>query len=236
LINWPPFCARFYKQFISLFAGGLVSYHSEQEQIEIFRKWWQENGRQTLIGAAICLLAYGGWAQWQASQRTSQEQASVLYQQWLEAQDKAGSASSSEAVSRLREEYPKTFYGKAVLLALAQEQVEQGKLNEAESYLRQLVEQDPGESLLWIGRLRLARVLYATEKYDDALSVLNVPVAEGFRAAFAELRGDIFMAQGHAEKASESYQEALDSNEAESDQLGTLQMKLADAKGSIPVN
>jgi predicted negative regulator of RcsB-dependent stress response len=37
---------------------------TEEEQIEALKRWWEENGKQTLLGIALIVGGYFGWQAW----------------------------------------------------------------------------------------------------------------------------------------------------------------------------
>lgn len=215
-----------------------MSYRTEQEQIEIFTRWWKENGRWTLAVIVLGLGAYVGWMQWQNHLHERAEAASVLYDDLLLAGAKASpeamSPETRELASRLQSEYADTFYGQAALLFLAQESAGKNDLAGAEAYLDTLIKQNAGDDLGYTARYRSAKVLHALGKYEEALLRLKEPVPTGFKALFAELRGDIYIAQNQQDKARAAYQEAIDATkEDNSRQQDVLEMKLSQS-GSAP--
>lgn len=210
-----------------------MSYRTEQEQIEIFTRWWKENGRWTLAIIILGLAAYIGWAQWQHHVHQRAEEASVLYDNLLEITD-ADSSQALELAARLRNEYPDTFYGQAGLLFLAEASVKQNDLSGAEAYLDELIKKNAGDDLSYTARFRSAKVLHALGKDEEALLRLKEPVGAGFNALFAELRGDIYMTLNQHDKARNAYQEAITAGDEDgSRQKDILEMKLSQA-GNAP--
>ena len=66
---------------------------------------------------------------------------------------------------------------------------------------------DPGFREL--ARLRLAAVMLDENAYDEAIKQLATEPAVAFAPRFAELRGDVFAAQGRTAEARNSYDLAL---------------------------
>ena len=58
-------------------------------------------------------------------------------------------------------------------------------------------------------RLQKARVLLAQGKLDEALATASADAPAAFRAAFAELRGDVLATRGDTAGARRAYLEAL---------------------------
>ncbi|HAF93566.1 MAG TPA: GTP-binding protein, partial [Pseudomonas sp.] len=82
-----------------------------------------------------------------------------------------------------------------------------------------------------LARQRLARVLAAQEKAEDALRLLDGDAATGFAASREELRGDLLVQLGRDDEAHAAYTKAKQAA-AEDGAIGGLQLKLDDlAKG-----
>ena len=68
------------------------------------------------------------------------------------------------------------------------------------------------------------------KKLEEALALVDVKPVESMSGLYADLKGDILIAQGKRAEARSAYQLALDRSEAGSLYRGTLQLKL-DALG-----
>lgn len=214
---------------------------TEEEQIETIKRWWAENGRALLIGIVLALGVYFGWEAWQNQRQQAQETASILYEDLLEtvvAQEPGQSLSSEQVtkaksiVEEIKNEHGGSLYAVQAALFLAKVAIEQDDLALAESELRWA--SDKGDEILSpLAQLRLAKVLYGQEKYDEALSELDKLSSEAYAANVAELKGDIRSAQGRPEEARVAYQLALDELlPAQSNMRDIIQMKLDDVGGA----
>lgn len=83
-----------------------------------------------------------------------------------------------------------------------------------------------------IATTRLARIQLAQKDYDAALATLDTQLPESYKANVAELKGDIYLAQGDKAQARASYQAAADNGGLESNPL--LQVKLDDLAEQTP--
>ncbi len=107
------------------------------------------------------------------------------------------------------EDHGKTAYAQIVSLLLAKQAVTIGDLALAEENLRWVLAQDPAKSLRQLTKARLAKVLIAQDKADDARRLLESETTTAYRATYSELLGDISLQQGDMESARRHYQTAV---------------------------
>jgi predicted negative regulator of RcsB-dependent stress response len=201
-------------------------YLSDDERLEMAKKWWQENYRSILLGALIAVVLVGGWRYWQYRTQSRNEAASALFTDLETAMQKHDQAGALKLGGQIMDQYDDTAYAAQAALNLAQIQVNAGKLPEAGKLLQQAMDhgKDPGLQLL--ARLRLARVQLAAGDAKSALATLKDQDASGFAPLFDELRGDAEVKLGDTDQARADYKQAL---AAWNEQLGDssmLQMKL----------
>ena len=60
-------------------------YTTEDEQVEVLKRWWNENGKSAIFGIVLGLGAIFGWREWQGHVSIQAETASQLYQEALTA-------------------------------------------------------------------------------------------------------------------------------------------------------
>lgn len=181
---------------------------SEKEQIELIRRWWQENRWFLIGGAAIVGLGYYGWQQYQAYQQRVAEEAGALYYELRAAVGDDDRERTDELLARLAADFASSGYlDQARLLVAADNLVRDPQRSIAE--LTAVMEQSRDDGIATIARLRLARVLAYDEQYQQALDVLNVSDAGEFGPIFSELRGDVHAAMGNVEAAVSAYTDAL---------------------------
>lgn len=210
---------------------GLIS---EQEQVEEIKKWLREYSGPLIGGIAIGLAVLFGWRVWTGHQQTTAEQASAAYTQVINAVTAGQLAVAVPKGDALISRYGNTTYAGLSALLLARIKAEQGDLVAARAHLEWAIKNVRQPELKDLAKLRLARLLVADNKPDEALKQLDGIAPHRYVALAAELRGDAYHAQGDKEKARTAYQQALtalDKNEASLQE--TLQMKLA-AVGGAP--
>lgn len=193
---------------------------AEEETIESLKQWWRENGRQLVLLVIVVFAGYTGWLLWQNSTLDQAEAASDLYEEILSLAvveddatiSDADSARIVAAATQLRSEHSDSIYAMFGALFAAQQQVRSKDLNAAEASLQWIIDNEkdgmfsktePG--LILTAKLRLGRLLLANGDLENALALVNGVDPKSFEPAFAELRGDIYIALGRPDDAREAY-------------------------------
>lgn len=211
-------------------------HRTEEEQIEAIKKWWQEQGNSVLATIAVAVIAVFGWQTWNNYTTEQKSTAGVQYQQLLEAlAPKNGMDLSAEEqttanhlADELKANYSGSSYAQYAALLKAKLAVDSADLATAKQELQWVLDKNPNKELKDVTQLRLARVHFALGENDAALAIVEKD-GGAFAAAFAELKGDIYLKQGQQDKARDAYQQSI--NIAK--ELGTqvsrvVEMKLQD--------
>ncbi|MBV7598190.1 MULTISPECIES: YfgM family protein [Aeromonas] len=183
-------------------------YTTEEQQVEVIKSWWKENGTSVLAGTVIGLVGLFGWRYYNEHQLTSQEAASQAYNE-MTAQLAKGDDAALEQAKSFITAHKGDAYAELAALQLAAAAVKANKLDLAVEQLT-LVATGGDESLKPIAALRLARVLNDQGKADEALAQLAKINNDAFKAQVAEARGDVLLKQGKPEEARDAYQAAAD--------------------------
>lgn len=206
-----------------------MSTHSEEEQIALMKDWWQRNGKPLLIGGVLALGGIFGWQAWQKHQATQDAQASSYYQQLLELamSPEPQTAELVALANKLNSEFAGTVQAQYASLFVAKAAVDGGKFDDAVIALQSVLSKPANAHVADIAQQRLARVLAAQGKLDEALAALAGNGEPEFAAAREELKGDLLLRLGRADEARSAYEKAKAALSEEAGQ-GTLQMKLDD--------
>lgn len=199
-------------------------YTTEEQQVEVIKSWWKENGTSVLAGTVIGLVGLFGWRYYNELQQTNQEAASQAYNA-MTAQLAKGDDAALEQAKSFITAHQGDAYAELAALQLAAAAVKAGKLDLAAEQLTQ-VAANGDESIKPIAALRLARVLKDQGKADEALAQLGKINNDAFKAQVAEVRGDILQKQGKAEEARDAYQAAADAGGLQSS--AELKLKMDD--------
>lgn len=191
----------------------MAELRTEEEQLEAIKNWWKENGKSTLFGVALAMVAVFGWRGWQENQQVAAENASITYQNMLQAAMQPAPTEEQQKTAAhlartLKSDYTDSGYAIYAALWLSKRAVEQQDYAAASEELNWVLAQSPNEQQRAIAQLRLAKVYLAQEAYDQALSTVEQITADAFKANREELKGDIYLAQGRVEEARAAYQQA----------------------------
>ncbi|WP_339844688.1 tetratricopeptide repeat protein [uncultured Halopseudomonas sp.] len=208
-----------------------MTYETEEEQVEKIKELWKKHGVPLLTGVVIALAGVFGWQGWGNYQDNKAANASALYQSMLESvlgdggtEDRARGA---ELAEQIREEYSGTRYAQFAALMQARLAVEAEDLPAAEALLNEVVG-DAGDPVMEeVARQRLARVLAAQDRAEEALELLTGEVSGALLASREEVRGDLLLELGREADARTAYQAALAALE-DPQARPQLQLKLND--------
>jgi len=192
----------------------MEEFESEDQQIEAIKKWWKENGASLLLGLGIGVGALLGWREYLAYQTSHSAEASDLYQ-IVQAQVVNNSTNDIDInkADILRNDYADTPYAALASMAQAKYEYEKGDAESAIMYLRWASENAAEVDVQHVASLRLARILIAEEKYDEAETILLADHPAGFTAGYEELKGDLYAARGDAAQARVAYDKAINAAE-----------------------
>lgn len=205
-----------------------MSHYTEEEQIAQIKDWWQRNGKPLMVGVIVALVLVLGWQGWQKKQARQGEQLSVLYQQLLEAgfnRDTPELGEVSRLLQSLQEIAPEHAYTQYARLIVARLAVNEGRLDDAGLELAKVVDKPANSTLAELAQQRLARVLAAQNKANEALELLAANGVAAYQASRDELRGDILLQLGREAEARAAYEQARQS-QSDSQPGGMLMMKL----------
>lgn len=212
---------------------------SEEEQLEVLKRWWKDYGRTIIITVVVAVAGYFGYTAWQDQKRQNAEEASEVYEQLLKLVSTepgkvisdADKATASHLAAELKESDGKSMYAHSAAFFLAKIAVQDNKLDAAADELKWILSAKPDAATEQLARLRLARVLTAQQAYTDALAQLSPEPAAAFSAEYAEARGDILKLQGDLDAARTAYEKALAATDPQQqERYMLLQMKVDDLR------
>lgn len=201
---------------------------TDEQQAELVKNWWRENGLFLVGGLVIGVGGLFGWQAWQSNQIVTAQEASNAFQELNVANSQQRYNKAEELHALIMEDYSATPYADSAELMLAASYMKQADANKAAEVLQRLVNESSDNNLRNIAKLRLGRVLLQLEDYAGAEKVAVYAKDDSYTAVFADLRGDIAYAQGDIEAARTAYAQALSSGGPGFPQAGYVQVKLDD--------
>jgi predicted negative regulator of RcsB-dependent stress response len=206
---------------------------SDDEQAEIVKRWWRENGLFVALGVVVGLGGLFGWQSWRDANAIAAEEASSVYQELAEAISGDRLNQAREILTILETDYSGTPYVSQAWLQFAKVSMDQNDPDAAVDALEKVVSGDD-EQLQQVARLRIAQIHLYQEDYEAALKVLAATKSEAFAPLYSDMRGDVYFAMGNFAAAASAYQEVLDSDESAVVNRPYIQVKLDSLPATDP--
>ena len=213
----------------------MVEIYDPKEQGEVVKKWLSENGSAIVMGLVIAFGGLFGFKQWQSWQESNRQQASAEFEVMAELLVEGQLDAAMSNFQNLQDNYSRSPYTSMAALQMARARLDGNQADLAIGLYEFVMENGYPKALAVIARARLARVLLEQGSTDEALAVLQAESnIIGFESRYAEIRGDIYQAQGNVDESIVAYQEALDTLEAGEGDRATLVLKLESMGADIP--
>lgn len=184
-------------------------YASDDEKGEDIKRWWRENGRSVIAGSILGLAIIFAGRYWVGYQQNQSEKAATSYQQLTLLVVDGKQDAAAEQNKLLLSEFSSSPYAVFAAFEMASQAISNDDSELAKSYLEWAIENAALSGHVEIAQLRLAKLFLAEANYEKALSLVNESKSDSFASLFAELRGDVFSAQGKQVEARAAYQSAI---------------------------
>ncbi len=184
------------------------NYETEEQQVEAIKKWWNENFKMLIVLTIVGLGGIIGVQQWKQKQLVSSQTASIEYDHILYAIQSGSDTPIEQQVDIMLSEYADYPYAALAAMLEAKKMIADAKLAEAEKKYQWVVANTEAANLKHIARVRLASLMSAQGKNEQALQVLNVEPGS-FKATYMETKGDILVALKRLDEARTAYDQAL---------------------------
>lgn len=187
----------------------LTDYLTEQEQIEILKKWIKEYSVVIISGILIAGITVTGWRYWQDRQAKILNHASAVYNEMLAMRAQNNPTATLVQAKKLFRHYPKTPYGQMAGLMLARESAAKNQYKEAMKTLTWVLDHSRTPAIKQIARIRLARIMIADKQYQSAINTLQKVDDQYFKGLIDEVTGDAYLSMKNIDMARVNYQKAL---------------------------
>ena len=181
----------------------------EQEQIDELKTWWKQYGNLVSTAVTVAAVLAVGWQGWTWWQRDQARQAAEVYATVERAAMGHDARVAREATGELIDKFSGTSYAGLAALLSAKLQFDAGDLKNARLQLTWVADHGKDAEIRDLARLRLAAVMQDEKSYDEALAQLAAAPVASLAARYAELRGDILLAQGKSAEGVAAYAAAI---------------------------
>jgi predicted negative regulator of RcsB-dependent stress response len=210
---------------------------TEEQRIEHIKAWWKENASSVITGLLLGLAVLFGAKSWFAYQNRKAEEASNIYVTMTSAFARGDENLVTDRAGVLISDYSSSPYATLAALMLAKLKLDHGELQAAHAQLQWALDKSASAALRPLLRLRLARVMVAEGKLDEAGTLLAQSTPDkAYAPLYDELKGDIDAARGAADKARSEYALALAALPPESAERRLVQLKFENTTApAVPV-
>jgi predicted negative regulator of RcsB-dependent stress response len=202
----------------------------EQEQIAELKQFWKQYGTLIVTLVVAALVAFAGMQGWRYYKHSQSEQASSLFTKFGEAVRKNDVKEIRALGKQVMDGFGSTAYGPTASLLLAKTNYENGDPAGAAEQLQWAIDKAKDAETAEVARLRLASIRLDEKKYDEALKLLDTKHSVAMETLYADLRGDVMVAQGKTAEARAAYKTAIEKSLPNSSYRSVVQIKL-DALG-----
>lgn len=213
----------------------MVDIYDPNEQEEVVKKWLRDNGSAIVMGLVIAFGGLFGFKQWQSWQFSNKQQASAEFEVMSELLTDGQLDAAMSNFQTLQDDFARSPYASLAALQMARARVEAQQPDLAVTLYQFVMDNGYPKALSVVARERLARLMLDQGQPDEALALLDgASDISGFESRYAEVRGDIYFAQGNSDDAISAYLEALDTLEAGVGDRNALVLKLESLGADIP--
>ena len=204
----------------------------EQEQVDAIKAWWKENGKWALAALVVALSSFVGVRGWQGWKSGEAGKAAVLYESVVQQVASNDAKRVDEAAQAVVDKYASTAYAPRAELLAAQVSMQAGDDKQAQRQLHWVIDHASEAGLQSVASLKLAGLLLDEKKYDEALGLLEAKHPQSFDGMYADMRGDVLLAQGKKAEARSAYRTALDKTHEGDVYRSLIRMKLDSLGGA----
>jgi predicted negative regulator of RcsB-dependent stress response len=182
----------------------------EQEQLDEAKAWWKLHGNKVIWGVTLFLLAAAGWRAWETWTRNQAAEASMLFDQAVQATSLNDLKTAKDAAGRIMENHARSAYAAPAAWLAGHINYETGDLKSARAQYEFALDHARDDGARQLARLRLAALLFEQKDLAGAQKLLDEAFDPAFQGLAGQLKGDILVAQGKPAEARAAYKLALE--------------------------
>lgn len=200
----------------------------EQEQLDEFKAWWKLHGRNVVTLVTVLVIGYLGYQGWRYYQVQQSLKASARYENLvkLDVNDAKNLKAIQSVSAELMDKYSSTPYAGRAALTAAKANFQAKETKSAKAQLEWAANHAKEDAIQAMALLELASLQFEEKDYAGALKTLSEKHTSGFDGLFADLKGDVLVAQGKLAEAKVAYKEALEKLDSQGRLLKFTQHKL----------
>jgi len=182
----------------------------EQEQVDEAKAWWKQHGYKVILGVTAFLLVVVGWRGWQTWTHTQAAEASMLFDQSVQAASINDLASAKTAAAQIMDNHARSAYSAPAAWLAGRVNYEAGDIKSARAQYQFALDNARDDGARQLARLRLAALHFEENDLPGAMKLLEAKFDPAFQGLAEQLKGDLLYAQGKTEEARAAYRLALE--------------------------
>ena len=199
--------------------------YDDFEQEKLVKDWIKSNWLTIVTGIVLGLGGVVGINYWKTQQQEKRFEAAKQYNSFTKALELSELNDAQTTLSSMKKDLGDNFYTYEGHLLLAKEFINKKELDKAIEELKKVINSKPDKLITELTKLRLARVLNAQAKHDEALAEIKAITISSFASIAKEIEGDSYYAKGELEKAKSAFQDSIAKGEGYSGKRN-VEMKL----------
>ena len=182
----------------------------EQEQVDEAKAWWKQHGNKVIWGVTAFLLVAAGWRGWQTWTHNQAAEASMLFDQSVQAASLNDLKSAKAVAAQIMENHASSAYSAPAAWLAGRINYESGDIKSARAQYEFALEHASDDGVKQLARLRLAALHFEEKDIPGALKLLETQFDAAFVGLAEQLKGDLLVAQGKTAEARTAYKLALE--------------------------
>lgn len=201
--------------------------YDDYEQEQLVKQWLKDNMLTIALGIALGIGGLWGYGYWQNSKAQKQQDGAIEFLQIDKVIELGELDEAQTMLDNYQQQYGANLFALKGRMQLADKRLKKQQLDQAKAQYQQVISGAAEPALKELAQLRLARLFLAADQPKQAQQQLDTIKSKAYRSMVDEIRGDIYITEGQADKAKDAYRLALNDGEGYSGRQ-IVEMKIAD--------